>query len=116
MTEPRINAEVLAELKDILEEEFGDLVTTYIRDTKRKMTDLVSQVEQQNFDSIHKLAHSLKGASSNLGVIYFTRLCHDLEQAAIKRNLAVIKSLVEVAQEEATLVCAELERTVQSST
>lgn len=82
MSTPRIDQEAISELKEMLEDEFADLIDTYINDTKTKLVLLAEEVSNEDAGAVRKLAHSLKGASINIGIMALGALCHDLEELA----------------------------------
>lgn len=56
----------LTELKDIMEDAFGELVNTYLDDSSAKLDSLEQAVSDQDAEAVASLAHSIKGASSNI--------------------------------------------------
>ena len=66
-----IDSQRLQELKEVLENSFGELIKTFIIDTEKKMVDLKKFSHDKNYIEVKKIAHSLKGSSINLGAIYF---------------------------------------------
>ena len=56
----------LTELKDIMEDAFDDLVSTYLDDSSEKLVQLESALSAQDAQQVSSLAHSLKGSSSNI--------------------------------------------------
>ncbi len=108
MSLPRIDYNALGELEEILEDEFVELIETYISDTQAKILLLIQGVTEQNSDSVRKVAHSVKGASVNLGVQQLGHICHIIEEAASQGDLdQAVQSLDEV-QAEAESVINEL--------
>ena len=74
-----IDNEQLAELKDVLEDEFGVLISTYLTDAKFRLQLIENGINSQDYESVRLAAHSLKGASANLGAIQLAQLCEKLE-------------------------------------
>ena len=56
----------LIELKEIMEDAFDDLVSTYLDDSSEKLTKLEAAITAQDTQEVSSLAHSLKGSSSNI--------------------------------------------------
>lgn len=110
MTEDRLDVATIKELKEILEDEFYDLVDTYICDTKQKMALLAGNVEQHDHKKIGEIAHSMKGASYNLGANRFGYYCHQLEKDANKDADETYRQHVAKLQDEVICVYAELEK------
>lgn len=82
MTKLAIDLTAIQELKDILEDEFDVLIDTYIDDTANKLKQLQTAIAAQDADQVRKLAHSIKGASMNIGLMAFSDVCQQLEDAA----------------------------------
>lgn len=74
-----IDAEQLAELKDVLEDEFSVLINTYLTDAKLRLNLIQTGISNQDYESVRLAAHSLKGASANLGALVLAELCEKLE-------------------------------------
>lgn len=89
--------EVLNDLKDLLEGDFEELIEVYLRDLKTKVPEMEQHAHDQNYASLSKVAHSLKGASINLGIGPFGEQCGLIEQAARKQASDDIARLVPVA-------------------
>ena len=76
---PHIDAEQLAELKEVLEDEFGVLINTYLTDAKFRLQLIQNGINNQDYEAVRLAAHSLKGASANLGAVILAQLCEKLE-------------------------------------
>ena len=74
-----IDAEQLAELKEVLEDEFGVLINTYLTDAKFRLQLIQNGINNQDYEAVRLAAHSLKGASANLGALILAQLCEKLE-------------------------------------
>ncbi len=76
---PHIDTEQLAELKEVLEDEFGVLINTYLTDAKFRLQLIQNGINNQDYEAVRLAAHSLKGASANLGAVILAQLCEKLE-------------------------------------
>ena len=74
-----IDNEQLAELKDVLEDEFGILISTYLADAKLRLQLIEQGLQNQDYEAVRLAAHSLKGASANLGALLLAQICERLE-------------------------------------
>ena len=74
-----IDNEQLAELKDVLEDEFGILISTYLADAKLRLQLIEQGLQNQDYGAVRLAAHSLKGASANLGALLLAQICERLE-------------------------------------
>nr|HQV22619.1 Hpt domain-containing protein [Agitococcus sp.] len=59
---PHIDTEQLAELKEVLEDEFSVLIDTYLTDAKLRLTLIKNGIATQDYEAVRLAAHSLKGA------------------------------------------------------
>lgn len=75
-----IQSETLKELKDILEDEFDVLVSSYLEDAQSRLDKLAAAIQQSDAAVIKAEAHSLKGSSLNLGASGLAELCSLLEK------------------------------------
>ncbi|EAR08002.1 Hpt domain-containing protein [Reinekea blandensis] len=106
----RIDYQALAELKEMLEDEFVELVETYVRDTHQKLTTLTELSPPQDADEVRKVAHSLKGASINLGLLRLGEICLALEAQAKDNIIRDYEQHLEEIQAEVDFVFGELQR------
>lgn len=74
---------LLEELREILDEEFPALVSTYVQDSAVRVLDMQAAFARGDTEALRKSAHSLKGASANLGLEVLTDLCRQLEEAVL---------------------------------
>lgn len=82
-----LDLDALAELKDIMDEEFVMLLETYLVDADIKLAELAKAVARQDAPAITSLAHSLKGASSNVSAVQLAGLCKILEHKGRDNDL-----------------------------
>ena len=62
-----VSAETLSELREILDDEFPLLITTYVDDADQRMIRLRAAIEAGDAEQIKAESHALKGSSRNLG-------------------------------------------------
>ena len=82
MNANHLDLDALAELEDIMEEDFGILIETYLVDGDKKLAAISAALSDENSNLVRELAHSFKGASCNVGALPLSRLCEDVEQFA----------------------------------
>ena len=95
-----IDNEQLAELKDVLEDEFGILISTYLADAKLRLQLIEQGLQNQDYDAVRLAAHSLKGASANLGALLLAQICERLEHDCKAGHYAECDALFVEAQAE----------------
>lgn len=95
-----LNTNMLAELKTLMEDEFGLLVDTYCSDGELKVNELGKAVEEGDAAKVREMAHSLKGSSSNIGAEYLSDVCCRLEAKGKQGDLSDAESMyAEIKQE-----------------
>ncbi|MDC0662166.1 Hpt domain-containing protein [Marinobacter sp. SS21] len=72
---PHLDHEALAELKEVMEDEFDVLITTYLADSQDRIATLRASLENQDAEALTKAAHSFKGSSVNIGAPQLGELC-----------------------------------------
>ena len=74
-----LNLEQLSELKEVLEDEFSVLITTYLEDAQLRQQMITAAISAKDYEAVRLAAHSLKGASANLGALMLAEICEHLE-------------------------------------
>jgi HPt (histidine-containing phosphotransfer) domain-containing protein len=100
MSDNRIDFDAINELKEMLEDEFPELIETYTRDVTAKLKLLGDAIDQADSDAVRKIAHSMKGASVNIGILKYGEICNTLESAAIAEQNQDYQSSFERLQQE----------------
>jgi HPt (histidine-containing phosphotransfer) domain-containing protein len=82
-------------MRDLLEEDFADLIQVYITDSQQRVNALrVAQQENDNANGF-EVAHALKGASANLGTTHLTNLSSQLQERCRERLISEQAALIE---------------------
>ena len=90
-----INNEQFEDMRDLLEEDFVDLIQVYFVDCQRRITKLrTAQQEEDNVNGF-ELAHALKGASANLGTTQLMSLSSQLQECCRERRIGEQAALIE---------------------
>ena len=82
-----LDQEIILSLKEIMGDEFTDLIETYIRDSQQRLDECVAAMEKQDMEGLQFAAHALKGSSANLGATGLANLCLQVETATKKGDL-----------------------------
>jgi len=77
-----IDVQTLTDLAEIMGDDMGMLLETYIDDCTGKVTEICTMSLATDQDEIFKMAHSLKGSSRNIGVTEFADYCAEAERLA----------------------------------
>ena len=68
-----------------------ELLKIYVEDYEEKSTLIREALVSQDFGSVQKLGHSLKGSSANLSLVFLQKASLDLELAGQNRNLELAR-------------------------
>ena len=97
---PHIDAAMLAELEEIMEDEFGVLLETYLADAVIRLDSIDSAMSAQDIGLLRESAHSLKGSSSNIGALQLSGLCASIEDLARDNHMDEAVTIVPGARAE----------------
>jgi PAS domain S-box-containing protein len=76
------------------QEEIADLKSFYITNLKERYCELVSALQNENFEEIGMIGHSLKGSGASYGFNDITVLGYELEVASHRRDLNASDRLI----------------------
>lgn len=105
-----LNLEQLAELKEVLEDEFSVLIKTYLQDAELRQRLIKEAVESKDYEAARLAAHSLKGASANLGALMLAEICEHLEHDCRSGNYNDCGLLNQKIHDEFAIVRTELSK------
>lgn len=77
--QPPVDLDALHELKEVMEDQFGVLVETYLQDSETRLEQLAAAVEGADADALRAAAHSFKGSCANLGIAPLAEICYEAE-------------------------------------
>jgi HPt (histidine-containing phosphotransfer) domain-containing protein len=104
-----LDSKVLAELRKYGDDCVAELVGLYLKELKTRLATMRTSVESGDAAQLLESAHALKGGSSNVGAVGLLRLCHEMEAAARRGDLAGAPLLLELIEHEAMAVRVALE-------
>lgn len=106
--DPHVDNDTLAELKELMEDEFPTLIHAYLSDSSTRIAEMAETIERADAEGLRRAAHSLKGSSSNLGAVTLSALCLALEQQARVGDLFGAREQLTGIQEEFAAVITVL--------
>ena len=74
---------------------FSDLFKTYYEDNSTRMDELQSKMNTNDAEAIEKIAHSIKGASGNIGADAMKEFAAELEKMGRESQLNEAPSIIE---------------------
>lgn len=97
---PHLDEEALAELRDVMEDEFPVLIETYINDSRERISALQEAIGSGDAEECCKTAHSFKGSSINIGAPRLGDICFSTEQAARASRMSDCANYLSEIEEE----------------
>ena len=85
----------LAENLGLEEDEFVELVELLVDTGKPQIVELREAVTAENGEGIRNIAHSLKGASGNLGLMEISKEAKKIEDDCVSKNFQAVSESVE---------------------
>lgn len=99
----------IAELKEVMEDDFGILIETFLNDSVERIAQLQSTLDAQDSVEYGRAAHSFKGSCTNIGAVALSQLCLHAEQRGktgdlsdapdtvreIKAEFGIVKTILE---------------------
>jgi len=97
---PVLDEQMWVELKDIMEDDFGLLLETFLSDAVERLGCLGEAIDMLDAVALREAAHSFKGSCGNIGAVRLSNMASSLERQAASIDWDVAKtSLVEMQSE-----------------
>lgn len=84
----------LAELREVMEDEFEILIETYLNDSAERVIQIQEAAKARDAEALSRAAHSFKGSCTNIGVPVLAKLCMEAESKGKEGDLVGIDELV----------------------
>lgn len=104
-----IDSETITMLKDVMEDDFQELINTFLDDSRARIPLLREELASGDTEALRHTAHSLKGSSGNLGATALSQLCFQVEQQAKQKRTEGLENLIERIEAEFQQVVSILE-------
>lgn len=89
-----INWERLHQISENDSEFEWELLNMLAVDLEEQLVNLQVAIEQQDANKLKHLAHYIKGAAANVGVISISSITHEMEEKAIDHQFAEVQQLI----------------------
>lgn len=90
-----VNIEQFDDMRDLLEEDFADLVEVYFTNAQQRIVKLRQAQQEADNANGYELAHALKGASANLGTTQLMNLSSQLQELCREQRIGDSAQLIE---------------------
>lgn len=105
--EPVIDMTTLETLKDIMEDEFAELVESYLEDAPKLLADVKNASKEADLQILIRAAHTLKSSSNNLGASLLANTALQIELLGKENKLPEASAMIDELE-------AALEKTHQA--
>ncbi|MCP3848716.1 MAG: Hpt domain-containing protein [Gammaproteobacteria bacterium] len=103
-----IDFNVLNELKEIMEDDFDELISVFESDAQVQIENLKAAIDTSNAADVRCIAHTIKGSSANLGLTDLSECCRVLEFEATENSLVKADVLLEKIIKEYDVIITTL--------
>lgn len=97
---PHLDEEALAELQDVMEDEFETLIQTYLKDSRERINSLKAALNESRAEAFAKTAHSFKGSCINIGAPCLGELCREAEKLGRDERLTDAPAMLDAIEAE----------------
>jgi|SRR5690554_1131170 len=94
----------LAELREVMEEEFALLLRTFLKDSVIRIGQIRETLEKGQVEEFGRACHSLKGSCSNVGAPLLADYCLQGERMGREGDLSQGPALMQAIEDEFALV------------
>lgn len=104
MNDPAIDPDVFDEISELMDEEMGDFIETYLENSPMLLKQINQAMVEGDLKTLYGHAHQLRGSSGSIGAMQVFQLATELEQKAKAGELGSLGGLVvklQVAFEQA---------------
>jgi CheY-like chemotaxis protein/HPt (histidine-containing phosphotransfer) domain-containing protein len=105
---PAIDLEALRQITGGDAEFERELADTFVASGDKALADIIAALKANDYDTVRKRAHALKGASANIHALSLSTVASNLETAARSQALPDINGLVDELAQKLAAVNAEL--------
>ena len=83
-----VDSTILADLKEIMEDEFNSLVRVFLKDAPTRIYAIRDGIQARDTDAVRVASHTLKSSAANLGALSLSAQAKKLEMLAREGRLA----------------------------
>ena len=103
-THQALDTSVMGRLREILGDSLGEAIRPFLEDMQRYLVDLEEAIASNNTDTLRRVSHAIKGASSNLGASALAHVARDMESQAEAGKLGNCRELLRQLRTEFAIV------------
>jgi len=97
---PLLQLDLLVDVTDGDESLIQELLELYVEDVTTRMADMRKNLEERDYVSAEREAHTIKGSSSNVGALRIQRWAHYFEQELKNQSAQHVDALLALFDKE----------------
>lgn len=109
-----INDSQFNELKELLEDDFVELIQNFVVDSRERLKTLQEAYTNNDNLTAYDAVHALKGACANLGATALADVCFKLQIECRERRVNSSQALIKNVEMELENVAAEINKRLAS--
>jgi HPt (histidine-containing phosphotransfer) domain-containing protein len=110
---PLLDEDIIIELREIMEDEFTDLLNTFLHDLPVQLAHMEAAVAQGDSNELYSAAHKLKSSCGSLGALRLAEVVRRLEQAGRDGTVADAVALLPLARDFTATTMARLQQHIE---
>ena len=107
---PAVDLEALRQITGGDAEFERELADTFVASGDQALADIIAALKTNDYDTVRKRAHALKGASANIHAVGLSTVASNLENAARSQALPAMSGLIDELAQKLAAVNAELRK------
>jgi PAS domain S-box-containing protein len=97
---PVINMSQIDHMREVLEQDFSELIPTYIQSIEAILVDFHDAIATKNIEKIRRFGHSIKSASLYVGAQRLSDIAQQIETQINEDNLITINTQLKLLKDE----------------
>lgn len=103
-----INEQQYDELKDLLEDDFEELIRNFLDDSQTRLSEIKQAYDQKENLSGYDAVHTLKGACANLGADALVSACYRMQMECRENRISESLPLIILIESELQKLTTEI--------
>ncbi|MCP5206441.1 MAG: Hpt domain-containing protein [Hahellaceae bacterium] len=109
-----LNLSAIAELREVMEEDFNFLIETFLQDSEERITQLKAAFAAADAVEFGRAGHSFKGSCTNIGLPRLAEMCLVAEKTGKHGDLSRAAEMIENIEAEFHIASQLLEQEIAS--
>lgn len=108
-----LNLDAIAELREVMEDEFNFLIETFLHDSEERIQQLKAAFNDGSAEEFGRAAHSFKGSCTNIGLPALAEMCLAAEKSGKVGDITSASEMIENIEAEFHIASQLLEKEIE---